>query len=249
MKSGEKMSGRKWLGMIISMTLILLFCGMKGAKISYNIIDGKRSIAIGDASEIRKALEKIAAVKYAVPVEKDVLVNVKKYIPDIAVELKYAATDNFTGQKIYDFTEAYLRYGTVEKLRRVQDILKGYGLSLKIWDGFRPVSAQFVLWDVVPNAAYVANPNTGFSQHSRGNTVDITIVNEDGTEIEMPTKFDDFSKMADRDYRDCSENATKNVLLLENLMKENGFKTYFAEWWHYIDSDSYPVEKEFEPEQ
>ena len=179
-------------------------------------------------------------------VEDDVFVEIKTYIPDIVIELKYASTDNFTGKKIYEFTEGYLRYGTVKKLMQVQSALKDQGLSLKIWDAFRPASAQFILWEVYPDSTYVANPNKGFSSHTRGNTVDITIVDETGQELIMPTKFDDFSKLADRDYSDCSNEARRNALLLENLMKKNGFNTYFGEWWHYTDKQTYDVDKTFE---
>jgi D-alanyl-D-alanine dipeptidase len=176
-------------------------------------------------------------------------VRVKAYIPDIFVELRYSTENNFTGQKIYDFLDVWLRYGTVKKLILVQEELKEQGLSLKIWDGFRPTAAQFKLWEVCPDAKYVANPNNGFSSHSRGNTVDITLVNLDGSELIMPTGFDDFSKLADRDYSDCSEEATNNSLLLENLMKKHGFKPYSQEWWHFSDTDSYDVEKTFDPAQ
>ena len=176
-------------------------------------------------------------------------VRVKAYIPDIFVELRYSTEDNFTNQKIYDFSDVWLRYGTVKKLMLVQEELKEQGLSIKIWDGFRPTSAQFKLWEVYPDAKYVANPNNGFSSHSRGNTVDITLVNLDGSELSMPTGFDDFSKLADRDYSDCSEEATNNALLLENLMKKYGFKPYSQEWWHFSDTDSYDVEKTFDPAQ
>lgn len=176
-------------------------------------------------------------------IEKEDFVNIKEYIPNIYIDLKYSTTDNFTGQKVYDFSEAYLRYGTVEKLLKIQNILEKQGLSLKIWDAFRPTAAQYALWDICPDATYVANPNNGFSSHSRGNTVDITLVNKDGKEVEMPTEFDDFSPMADRDYSDCSEEAGKNAEMLEQLMIENGFSGHFEEWWHYTDLDEYPVEK------
>ena len=63
-------------------------------------------------------------------------VVVLDYLPEIQVELKYATTDNFTGQIIYDFEECYLRYGTVAKLAAVQADLQQLGLGLKIWDGF-----------------------------------------------------------------------------------------------------------------
>lgn len=176
-------------------------------------------------------------------------VRVKAYIPDIFVELRYSTENNFTNQKIYDFSDVWLRYGTVKKLILVQEELKEQGLSLKIWDGFRPTSAQFKLWEICSDAKYVANPNNGFSSHSRGNTVDITLVNLDGSELIMPTGFDDFSKLADRDYSDCSEEATNNSLLLENLMKKHDFKPYSQEWWHFSDTDSYDVEKTLDPAQ
>ena len=174
-------------------------------------------------------------------------VKVKTYIPDIIVELRYATENNFTSQIIYDFSDVWLRYGTVKKLACVQGELKESGLSLKIWDGFRPPSAQFKLWNVCPNPTYVSDPNKGFSSHSRGNTVDITLVDTGGTELVMPTGFDDFSKLADRDYSDCTAEAASNALFLENLMIKQGFRPYSGEWWHFTDTQTYPVEEMFEP--
>ena len=177
----------------------------------------------------------------------DDFVLVKAYIPDIFVDLRYATPNNFTNQKIYDFTDAYLRYGTVKKLILVQQELMDSGLSLKIWDSFRPPSAQFKLWDICPDPTYVSNPNKGFSSHSRGNTVDVTLVYTDGTELTLPTEFDDFSKLADRDYSDCGKVAAENAMLLENVMKKYGFKPYSGEWWHFSDTKSYPVDESFDP--
>jgi len=169
------------------------------------------------------------------------------WIPEIRQELKYATPDNFTGQTIYPFSDAYLRYGTVKKLQAVSEELAAQGLALKIWDGFRPVSAQFTLWQVCPDPTYVANPQTGFSSHSRGNTLDVTLVYADGTELEMPTGFDDFSEKADRDYSECNTRAANNALLLQDVMEKHGFAGYFGEWWHYSDTQSYPVDETFEP--
>ena len=179
--------------------------------------------------------------------EDDAFVPVLDYIPDIVVELKYSAEDNFTGQRIYLFHDAYLRYGTVKKLLRAREILQAQGLGLKLWDAFRPVSAQFALWEVCPDPRYVADPRTGYSSHSRGNTVDITLVDAAGQELTMPTSFDDFSALADRDYSDCPEEAAQNALLLQTVMEEAGFRGYFGEWWHFSDVDTYPVEERFEP--
>ena len=165
----------------------------------------------------------------------------------IRQELMYATDRNFTGQVIYGFSDAYLRYGTVKKLAAVSADLAELGLSLKIWDSYRPVSAQFKLWEVCPNPAFVADPRNGFSSHSRGNTLDVTLVDADGNELEMPTGFDDFSAKADRDYSDCSETAAAHAELLEILMEKHGFQGYYAEWWHFSDTDEYPVEQSFIP--
>lgn len=177
----------------------------------------------------------------------DDFVRVKEYIPDLIVDLRYNTENNFTGEKIYDFSEAWLRYGTVKKLKDVQEALKREGKVLKIWDGFRPTEAQFKLWDVCPNPVFVANPETGFSSHSRGNTLDVTLVDLDGNDVIMPSGFDDFSALADRDYSDCSAEAAKNAILLEDTMVYCGFTPYKGEWWHYSDTEAYPVEQSFIP--
>lgn len=174
-------------------------------------------------------------------------VRITDYISTAVIDLKYATEDNFTGQVIYSFNDAWLRYGTVKKLMLVADELAERGLYLKIWDSFRPVSAQFTLWNVYPDATFVANPNTGFSSHSRGNTVDLTLVDANGYELLMPTAFDDFSALANRSYNDCDPDAASNAILLENLMKKHGFKPYYNEWWHYSDTTSYEAEEVFDP--
>ena len=172
--------------------------------------------------------------------EDDEYVLVKKYIPDIYVELRYATENNFTGVKIYDFTEAYLRYGTVKKLAQVQKELKQQGYSLKIWDAYRPFEAQQKLWEVYTDPNYVANPANGMRRHNLGGTVDITMVAADGSIIPMPTEFDDFSLKADRNYSDIdNEEAVNNVMILQNAMENNGFTGYQGEWWDYSDTVEY----------
>lgn len=174
-----------------------------------------------------------------------VLVN--KYIPDIYVELMYATDNNFTGVRIYDFTDAYLRYGTVKKLAQVQKELKQQGYSLKIWDAYRPFEAQQKLWEVYPDPNYVANPANGMKKHNLGGTVDITMVAADGSIIPMPTEFDDFSLKADRNYSDIdNEEAVNNVMILQNAMENNGFTGYQGEWWDYSDTVEYEA-VDFEP--
>lgn len=174
-------------------------------------------------------------------------VRVKDYLPSIYVDLKYAGTDNFTGQTIYGFQDAYLRYGCILKLKTVCQELAEQGLYLKIWDSFRPVSAQFQLWEACPDPTFVSDPNLGFSNHSRGNALDVTLVDSMGNELPMPSKFDDFSSLACRDYVDCTPEAAENARLLETIMLKHGFSGYWGEWWHFADTESYDVEYCFDP--
>lgn len=181
------------------------------------------------------------------PADED-LVRVRDFIPNIREELAYATTDNFTGVQIYDFYNTYLRYGTVKKLAAVSAELEAQGLGLLIWDGFRPVSAQAALWNICPNEKYVSHPVRGTRAHCRGNAVDLTLWDlETGEKLEMPTGFDDFSALADRNYSDCTDTAAENARLHEQVMKKHGFKPYSAEWWHYTDTDSYQVAEDFQP--
>jgi len=120
-------------------------------------------------------------------------VRVLDYIPKAVIDLKYSTPDNFTGSIIYNFTDAYLRYGTTLKLLNAEQQLEKQGYTIKIWDAFRPFEAQIALWNAYPNGNYVANPKKGYTSHNLGNTVDITIVELNGTEVNMPTGFDDFT--------------------------------------------------------
>ena len=178
----------------------------------------------------------------------DAIVRIMDYIPSIQQELRYATTNNFTGQIIYDFDDAYLRYGTIKKLAKACEELEKHGFGIKVWDGFRPVEAQAALWEICPDPKYVSHPVTGTRAHCKGSAVDITLVDlKTGAEVSMPSGFDEFSALGDRDYSDCSEEAAKNARLLEDIMKECGFKPYSKEWWHFSDTDSYEVDEDFNP--
>lgn len=168
-------------------------------------------------------------------------IQIIDYIPDIIIDLKYATIHNFTRKKIYFFSDAYLRYGTLKKLFSVQNDLRKLGYRLKIWDAYRPISAQFDLWAVCPNPLYVADPNKGFSSHSKGNTVDVTLVDIHGVELSMPTAFDDFSALKNQK----SVQAVENAALLKNVMVSNGFNADSDEWWHFSDTEDYPVNEYF----
>lgn len=179
--------------------------------------------------------------------QKDAFVRVSDHIPNVLVELIYATPDNFTGQRIYGFTDAWLRWGTVQKLRAAAVELETMGYRLKIWDAFRPAAAQFALWEVCPDDTYVADPRRGFSKHTRGFAVDVTLTDPEGREVVMPTAYDDFSVLAERSHPDWAPEAGENARLLEKIMEKHGFQGYIGEWWHFNDTDAYPAEMEFNP--
>ncbi len=171
------------------------------------------------------------------------LVLLSDYLPQAILDIRYATANNFTGQVIYEQAEPRLRYATVKKLCTVCERLEDEGYRLVIWDGWRPAEAQWKLWNICPDPTYVSDPNNGYSSHTRGGTVDITLVRLDGTPVEMPTDFDDFSKAADLDFSDVSAEAAKNARLLQEIMTECGFRPYSAEWWHFTDTTVYDVQE------
>ena len=166
--------------------------------------------------------------------------NVQALDPSIIVDLRYATTDNFTHQVIYNFTTAIARAGTAKKLAKANSLLRAQGYRLKIWDAYRPVAAQARLYDVYPDPSFVAKPNPNFS-HQKGVTVDVTLCDAAGKEVEMQTEFDDFTVAAHRDF-DRTPLQEKNYQILNQAMQAAGFFGYENEWWDYRDAqmDDYP---------
>jgi D-alanyl-D-alanine dipeptidase len=162
------------------------------------------------------------------------LVDVRKAVPGVVVDIHYATTNNFTGQKLYPNDSCYLRRATAEKLARVQAQVRALGFGLKIFDGYRPLSVQRKMWEVYPHPGYVADPKRG-SRHNRGAAVDLTLVNSNGVEVLMPSPFDSFTETAHRDSTNAPPEAIANRELLERVMVENGFEGLPTEWWHFDD--------------
>lgn len=174
------------------------------------------------------------------------IVRVKDYIPDILVDQTFSTANNSTGSAVYDYDDAYLRYGTVRKLMDVQKELRQHGMLLKIWDSFRTLDAQKILYEKSGGKGY-SNPETGSNSQCRGNTVDVTLVNAKGEPLEMPSSHEDFTSFGDRNYSDCTEQAAANAQLLQTVMEKYGFKGLQSEWWQFSDTVSYEVETCVDP--
>lgn len=161
------------------------------------------------------------------------LVDVKKINSDFVLDLRYATNNNFLGEKVYPQARCFLRYEAAVQLNSVQKELESIGLGLKIFDGYRPLEVQRKMWEVMPDSRYVANPYKNGSRHNRGAAVDVSLVDSAGTELNMPTDFDDFSEKARQDYMNLPAEQRRNRWILRTVMEKHGFKPISSEWWHY----------------
>jgi zinc D-Ala-D-Ala dipeptidase len=174
--------------------------------------------------------------------EEEKLVNVEELIPGIVLDIRYATTNNFTGKQLYPVAKCYLRKEAAEGLKEVQNDLHEKGYALKIFDAYRPLSVQKKMWEVYPHEGFVANPAKG-SRHNRGAAVDLTLIKLDGTEVSMPTGYDDFTQKAHRRYMDLPEDVIKNRELLTDVMRRHGYHGLPTEWWHFDfrNSEKYEI--------
>jgi len=162
-------------------------------------------------------------------------VDVQSIDPTITVELRYAGRNNLLGHSLYPHgTHALVRPEVASALAVAQGVLRRYQYGLKIWDAYRPVEVQAVLWDASHNSDYVANPEIGAgSLHSWGIAVDATLVDSRIREVRMPTDFDDFTPAAMLPYMGSSLEIRQNVRLLRYAMHMAGFCGLRTEWWHF----------------
>ncbi len=168
----------------------------------------------------------------------DTLVDLSKLSSDFVYDLKYATADNFTGTIQYSAGICCLQEETAWKLVKANEEVMKSGFRIKIWDAYRPLSVQKAMWKVMPDAKFLANPYKGGSKHNKGAAVDITLVDADGKEAEMPSKFDEFTSNASRSNTKMTPTAKKNLKILTDAMVKSGFKSISNEWWHFDDADN-----------
>jgi zinc D-Ala-D-Ala dipeptidase len=160
------------------------------------------------------------------------LADIQSLDTRIAVDLRYATNENFIGQALYPVNRCLLRRSVAKQLAEAQTELAKSGLGLKVWDCYRPLSAQRKLWEIKPDPLYVTDPRKG-SRHNRGGSVDLTLVDSRGAALEMPSAYDDFSEKAHRDYKFVPSEARRNLKILERAMTRHGFRGLRSEWWHF----------------
>jgi zinc D-Ala-D-Ala dipeptidase len=162
------------------------------------------------------------------------MINVKQLIPTIELDLRYNTTNNFTKTKLYiSANTTYMRKPAAYALMQVQEILKQKGLGIKIFDAYRPYAATKLMWELVKDERYVANPKNG-SNHNRGLAVDLTLINlATKQEINMGTGFDNFTDTAHHTFTTLPQGIVDNRKVLKTTMEQFGFKAFDTEWWHY----------------
>ena len=169
--------------------------------------------------------------------------------------------DNFLGTRVDGYEKDLVIISTpaAKALQGIQAKLTTFGLSLKVFDAYRPQRAvdHFVRWAKVLNDTLTKQkyyPNVAKkdlfkldyiaarSGHTRGSTVDLTIVDlKTGKEIDMGSGFDFFGTPSHPTYPKLTPKQRANRLLLRNLMLEAGFKPYSKEWWHFtLKNEPFP---------
>ena len=183
------------------------------------------------------------------------------YVPHIVQEIRYYSTYNFIGERIDGYEEpcALLTKEAARALRSVSNEMIVQGYRLKIFDAYRPACAvkHFVLWGIEDQdirmkpyfypdlqkqelfeKGYIAKK----SSHSRGSTVDLTLLDmSTGKELDMGSPFDLFSVASHPDYKGITEQQYENRMMLQRAMVRNGFEPIDCEWWHFtLKDEPYP---------
>ncbi|NVK17082.1 MAG: D-alanyl-D-alanine dipeptidase [Methylocystaceae bacterium] len=160
------------------------------------------------------------------------LIEITENTHDVILDIKYATCDNFTGQPVYSQPHCYLHEEAEALLRNAIEIAALQGYQFRIFDAFRPSEAQWQLWNHTPDDEFLADPRRG-SPHSRGAAIDLTLVDEQGHDLDMGTGFDAFTPLSHHGNPGVSVEAQKNRLMLMGIMTTAGWDFFRNEWWHY----------------
>ncbi len=205
----------------------------------------------------------LAAVSFVfadkISTDKSGFEKVSSKIYDAVYDMRYYSDYNFTGHRItgYKAPVAYMTKEALAALVNAAEDLRQQGYRILIWDTYRPQKAvdDFVKWINDPNdegnkSFYpdITKPELlsgdyvmAKSGHSRGSTIDLTIIKQDGSFVDMGGTFDFFGERSHPDYKKISKKQKKNRQILRDAMVNAGFKPIDSEWWHFtLKDEPYP---------
>ena len=187
-------------------------------------------------------------------------VYVSDVIPTAREDVRYAGSHNFVGRPVDGYAAAriVLTIEAAKALKAAAEAFAAKGYTLLLYDGYRPQRAvnHFMRWaedleDTCAKAEFYPDLNKaelfdrGYiarrSGHSRGSTIDLTLLDGNGRALDMGGEFDWFSPISGHAYADLTDTQKSNRLLLKNGMMDAGFLPYSEEWWHYrLKDEPYP---------
>ncbi|MBQ4493917.1 MAG: M15 family metallopeptidase [Elusimicrobiaceae bacterium] len=191
--------------------------------------------------------------------DKSDFAEISSVIDDAVYDIRYYSPNNFTASKIngYKAPRAYMTKKALAALKIAADDLRKQGYRLLIWDSYRPQKAvdNFVKWINDPSDPgdktfypkleksnlLEGNYIMAKSGHTRGSTIDLTIIKKDGAFVDMGGTFDLFSEVSHPDYKKITKKQKKNRKILKEAMEKAGFKGIDSEWWHFtLKDEPYP---------
>lgn len=164
----------------------------------------------------------------------------------VKLDIRYATTNNICGRRLYKTPSCFLHQDAIKPLRTAVELASNQGLTLKIFDAFRPLTVQKLMFEQFSSSDYqgfISNPSTGSTPHCRGVAVDLTLLDNSGQELDTGSDFDEFSDLAYHANQKISATAQKNRFILMGIMLSSGWDFYSQEWWHYqlFNPRNYPI--------
>ncbi|MCI8388766.1 MAG: hypothetical protein HFE63_09900 [Clostridiales bacterium] len=161
-------------------------------------------------------------------------VDISQY--DVKVSMKLSTSETSINQPFYSRNLCMFQYDTLQKLIKAIEIFRRDGYTIVIYDAYRPTSVQQQWFDVVKVHKWVADPSRGMGGvHDRGTAIDMSLIDKDGNELEMPTPMHTFTEASARASEEMSDEARKNMNYMTNVMVSCGFTYINSEWWHFQD--------------
>ncbi len=166
------------------------------------------------------------------------LVDLRLYTDRVVIKMKLATNGTTIGKPFYTRNLCMLEEDTIPKLLAAVDLFAADGYTVVIYDAYRPTSVQQQWFDVVRVHKWVADPSIGLGGiHDRGVAVDMTLMDKNGVEMDMPTAMHTLTEASSRWSPAITATQRANINYMTNIMVRCGFDYINSEWWHFQDKE------------